>query len=143
MQFTSTYQGKNLTGLVGSSVNFTWSFSGDVDAITWGLKTKGVGSIGVVILSLDKTGKITGSHPNYKDRVNGSRSGDSSSGQVIFTMTSITKGDENIYGCKMIATDPFDPQSEAFTSVRLVVAGWCFLHGFPSLILLLINYRVV
>ena len=131
-----------MTGLVGSSVNFTWSFSGDVETITWGLKTSGVGSIKVVILSLDKTG-ITGSHLGYKDRVNGSRSGDSSSGQVIFTMTSITKGDENIYGCMITATDQFDPQTEAFTFVRLVVAGWCFLHGFPLLILLLINYCVV
>ena len=30
IQFTSTYNNNNVTGIVGSSVNFTWNFSGDV-----------------------------------------------------------------------------------------------------------------
>ena len=34
----STYQGKTVTALVGSSVNFTWNFSGDVGRVQWGLK---------------------------------------------------------------------------------------------------------
>ena len=36
--FTSSYQGRTVTGLVGSSVNFTWIFSGHVLSILWGLK---------------------------------------------------------------------------------------------------------
>ena len=38
MQFTSRNQGKTVTALIGSSVNFTWNFSGDVDTVVWGLK---------------------------------------------------------------------------------------------------------
>ena len=31
IQFTSTYNNNKVTGIVGSSVNFTWTFSGDVE----------------------------------------------------------------------------------------------------------------
>ena len=55
----------------------------------------------------------------YKGRVSGSRN--ASSGQVIFTLSSISKSDERFYGCRITPTDLFDQQH--FDSVYLAVEG--------------------
>ena len=114
-----------MTGLVGSSVNFTWSFSGDVDRVTWGLKRDGSNYIAYngVLVSLDKSGSISLSIPQaYNGRVSGNLSGDSSSGQVIFTLKSITKDDERYFGCQIEPADPLNGNS-VFDPVLLVVNG--------------------
>ena len=122
--FTSKFGGKTVTGLVGSSVNFTWSFTGDVKAVYWGLKKDGVNDIqhNAVLVSLDKNGPILVTVPSaYSGRVSGS--GDASSSQVIFTLSPIRLSDEGFYGCAIKPTDPFDQQH--FDSVKLTVKGEC------------------
>ena len=122
IKFTSKYDGKTVTGLVGSSVNFTWSFSGDVDSVVWGLKKDGVDVIqnGGKLVYLDKNGPVPVTVPSaYSGRV--SESGDVSSGQVTFTLSSIRMSDERFYGCKIKPTDLFDQQ--AFDAVYLAVKG--------------------
>jgi len=49
-----------VTALVGSSVNFTWSFSGDVDQVYWGVTKAGVKEIdaGGLLVSLDVNGTL-------------------------------------------------------------------------------------
>ncbi len=111
-----------MTGLVGSSVNFTWSFSGDVDTVDWGLKKDGVN--GFVnngrLVSLDKSGSVSVTVPSaYSGRVSGS--GDVSSGQAIFTLSSIRKSDDRYFGCRISPTDSF--MSQKFDLVYLAVKG--------------------
>jgi len=130
IRFASVYNGTVVKGLVGSSVNFSWGFSGNVGDINWGLK----GGINNFIINgklviLHANGASTLSGPlEYAGRVSGSRS----SGQAIFTLSSITKTYERVYGCRL---DPgigsFD--STEFDFVRLVVEGEkiCFLVFYP------------
>ncbi|XP_078379646.1 uncharacterized protein LOC144662658 [Oculina patagonica] len=120
ISFNSKYNGKTVTGLVGSSVNFTWSFSGDVDTVDWGLKKDGVN--GFVnngrLVSLDKSGSVSVTVPSaYSGRVSGS--GDVSSGQAIFTLSSIRKSDDRYFGCRISPTDSF--MSQKFDLVYLAV----------------------
>ena len=118
-----------MTGIVGLSVNFTWSFSGDVLSVSWGLRKKD-GVIGFenngVLVSLDKKGPVSVAVPSaYTARVSGS--GDASSGQVIFTLSQIKSSDQGFYGCRIDPTDGFYAQK--FDSVYLAVNGeYDFLH---------------
>jgi len=99
-----------VTALVGSSVNFTWSFSDDVNQVNWGLKKSGVNEsdFGELLVSLDVNGTLllVSVPASYTGRVNGSRSGNLSFGQAIFTLSSITKDDERFYGCQLNSTSP-------------------------------------
>ncbi|KAL9964204.1 hypothetical protein ACROYT_G027807 [Oculina patagonica] len=118
--FISKYDGKTVTGSVGSSVNFTWSFSGDADKVDWGLKKDGVNSFenSGKLISLSKYGPVSVTAPSaYIGRVSGN--GDVSSGYVIFTLSSIRKSDERHYGCRIIPTDSFD--TSKFDSVYFAV----------------------
>ena len=122
IKFTSKYDGKTVTGLVGSSINFTWSFSGDVDSVIWGLKKDAVDIIknGGQLVYLDKNGPTPVAVPlAYSGRVSGS--GDASSGQVTFTLRSINLTDKGFYGCNIQPTDIV--HQEKFDSVYLAVKG--------------------
>ncbi len=122
ISFTSKYDGRIVRGLVGSSVNFTWSFSGDVDKVEWGIKKAGQPDLenNGLLISLKKTGPVSIPVPSaYSGRV--SESGDVSSGQIIFTLSSIRKSDERYYGCRITPTDPF--VLSKFDSVYLAVKG--------------------
>ncbi|XP_078381393.1 neural cell adhesion molecule 1-like [Oculina patagonica] len=119
ISFTSKYAGKTVTGLVGSSVNFTWSFTGDVERVDWGLKKDRVNDFdnGGILVTI-KNGLVSVSGPSiYNRRVSGI--GDVSSGQVIFTLSPIRKSDERYYGCSIDKTTDFDPPK--FDSVYLTV----------------------
>jgi len=122
IKFTSKYDGKTATGLVGSSLNFTWSFSGDVDSVIWGLKKNGVNVIknGGKLVYLDKNGPVPVTVPSaYKQRVSGS--GDISSGQVTFSLSLIRMSDKGFYGCNIQPKNIVD--LEKFDSVYLAVKG--------------------
>ena len=111
-----------MTGLAGSSVNFTWSFSGDVKEVHWGLKRDGLNLMenNGILVSLGKSGPVSVTvPPAYNGRVTGS--GDIFSGQVIFPLSSIRKSDERFYGCSIRPTGIFE--SDDFDSVYLVVEG--------------------
>ena len=58
---------------------------------------------------------------SYRGRVNGTRTGDSSSGQASFTLYNVTKDDERFYGCLLTPDDPNFLGSIDF--VQLVVVG--------------------
>ena len=123
IQFTSTYQGQTIRGTAGTSVNFTWRFSGNVGAIHWGLKKVGSQNIfegNSPLLSLDKSGKTTFTHQGYTGRVSGSRTGNSSSAQVIFTLSSITINDAKPYLCILRAGFG---GSDQYDYVQLAVDG--------------------
>ncbi|KAL9964789.1 hypothetical protein ACROYT_G028474 [Oculina patagonica] len=120
ISFTSKYDGQTVTGLVGSSVNFTWSLSGDIDLVNWGLKEDGVSDLetGGILVTIKRNGEVSVPAPSaYSGRVSGV--GDVSSGQVIFTLSSIRKSDERYYGCTIDKTTDFDPPT--FDSVYLAV----------------------
>ena len=118
-----------MKGSVGSFVNFTWSFTGNVGRINWGLKQAGANLIdfGNILVTIAKDGTSSSSlaPAAYSGRVSGSRSGDSSSGQVIFTLSQMTLNDGNLdYGCKVEAlNDPFDLGD--FDYLHLDVEGEC------------------
>ena len=124
ISFTAKYDGNTVTGLVGLSINFTWSFSGDVKMqLTWGIKRAGLPILenNGILVSVKKNGLVSGTAvPSvYIGRVDGT--GNTSFGQVIFTLCSIRKSDERFYGCEITPTDSFE--ARRFDSVYLSVEG--------------------
>jgi len=111
-----------LTGVLGSSVNFTWAFQGGIiDRVEWGTKHDRFVSIKDVLISIDKLQIITTiKNSPYSGRVGGDWNG-SSPGQVTFTLGSIQKADERFYVCQLspesLAAQP------AYDSVQLIVVG--------------------
>ena len=111
-----------MTGLVGSSVNFTWSFSGDnghaVATATWGLPIKDLKGIKTRLVTIDVLG---GSVTTHSGRVSGQRSSTSPTGQVIFTFKDIRKDDAKLYACLIVPSLPVTPLQ--IDTVRFVVEG--------------------
>ena len=108
--------------MIGSSVNFTWSFTGDIQSVSWGLKHANINALknNGVLVYMDKSGSVSVAvPPAYNGRVSGS--GDVTSGLAIFTLSSIKKSDERFYGCVIRPYDTFD--YERFDAVHLVVQG--------------------
>jgi len=111
-----------VTGVLGSSVNFTWAFQGgNVDRVEWGTKQDGSVNIKDVLVSIDKFQPIPIIHnPPYTGRVSGNWNG-SSPGQVTFALHSVQKADERFYVCKLslesIAAQP------VYDTVQLLVVG--------------------
>ncbi|XP_073255597.1 cell adhesion molecule DSCAM-like isoform X2 [Porites lutea] len=125
LRFTTSYAKKKVSGRIENFVTFEWKFSGGVDTVTWGLANEVGAVIDKVFVTLDGRGVDvvpSGSVPvEYKGRVNGTRSGDSSSGQASFTLYDLTKDDERLYGCLLKPNDPNLRQIPDF--VQLVVVG--------------------
>ena len=125
LRFTTSYAKKKVSGRIGHSVTFEWKFSGGVDTVTWGLANEVGTYIDRVFVSLDGRGVDvvpSGSVPvEYKGRVNGTRSGDSSSGLASFTLYDLTKDDERLYGCLLKPNNP--NMREILDFVQLVVVG--------------------
>ena len=86
---------------MGSSVNFTWTFVGDPVTIKWGIKKAGANDFesNGLILSVAKDGTQTVVNQEYNGRVNGIRSGNSQSAQVVFTLSTIEMKDMESYLC--------------------------------------------
>ena len=125
LRFTTSYAKKKVSGKTGHSVTFEWNFSGGVDTVTWGLADEFGKNIDKEFVSLDgfgvdvlPPGSVTEA---YRGRVNGTRTGDSSSGQASFTLHDVTKDDESFYGCLLRPSDPNLRQIPDF--VQLVVVG--------------------
>ena len=106
-------------------MTFEWKFSGGVDTVAWGLANEVGTDIDKDLVSLDGRG-VDGVPPGsvpveYRGRVNGTRSGDSSSGQASFTLYDLTKDDERLYGCLLKPSNPNLREIPDF--VQLVVVG--------------------
>ena len=103
-------------------MNFTWSFTGDVRTVTWGLKKAGANVLNSNgrLAYLDRSGFVPVSVADtYAGRV--SLIGAIASGQATFTLSSVTNNDETLYGCEIGSTGLF-PETK-FDPVRLVVEG--------------------
>lgn len=127
-QFTSRYRGKTIPVLTGSSVNFTWSFSGGSDGVfgvPWGIKRDdGIGFINNGVLVSLNPSRSPASFPialtqEYSGRVGGRLTRNKFSGQAIFTLTSIRKTDETHYGCNLSPINDFEPTG--FDNLYLLV----------------------
>ena len=101
-------------------MNFSWNFSGDFGSFEWGIKASGANTIDLVIVTIPRTSDPV-INQAYTGRANGSRSGSLSSGQVIFTLRSITLNDERSYGCKIYPLDP--RKNKDFDYFHLAVQG--------------------
>ena len=128
MRFTTLYAKKKVSGRIGHSVKFVWKFSGRVDLVTWGLANDGANYIdrrNGRLLSLDGRGddvlppKLV--PVAYRGRVNGTRTGDFSSGQASFTLYNVSKDDERFYGCLLTPDHP--DGLVIYDFVQLVVVG--------------------
>ena len=120
-QFTSSYSGDQVTGVLGSSVNFSWTFRGNVASIQWGTKKDGVIGFTDTLVSLDKLSTVvTIQHSPYSGRVSGLWDG-SSPGQVTFTLNSTRMEDEKFYICKL-SEGSLDGQDD-YDTVKLLVLG--------------------
>ena len=112
-----------MTGSIGHSVTFVWTFSGAVDTVTWSIKEAGLDAYtnGRLVV-LDERG-VNVLPPRsvrnaYRGRVSGNRSGDSVSGQATFTPS---QDDERFYGCFI---KPDDPNHETIVDfVHLFLVG--------------------
>ena len=123
IQLILPYQGITVRSLINSSVNFTWRFSGDVAGIEFGFKATNAATIekNGRILFLNTFGKTVYVHQSFTGRVTGSRTGNSSSGQVIFNLSGITLNDTDTYGCQLYANNVQD--SGQFDYAKLIVEG--------------------
>lgn len=123
IQFISRFSGQTVTGLVNSSFNFSWSFSGDVRLISWGVwdTTKNHFVTELVQVTQSVTVQVQSSS-TYYGRVDGSRRGSSSNSQAIFTLLSIIDGDETVYGCVLYPRD-LDSVIE-YDTVNFIVKGF-------------------
>ena len=122
LQFTLPFNGNMVTGVLGSSVNFTWAFhGGNMDRVEWGTKKDGSVDIEDVLISIDKVQTITTiQNPPYSGRVSGIWDG-SSPGQATFTLNSIQKADERFYVCRLIPGSLDEPLVS--DTVQLLVVG--------------------
>ena len=100
LRFTKAYRGNTIKTRVHSTVNFTWTFTGEPGEIDWGIKGTAENDFEASqpILSL-KNGVQNLKDQEYDGRVNGSQSGNSQSGQVVFTLTAINRNDNKSYRC--------------------------------------------
>ena len=107
---------------VGSSVNFTWTFTGNPSSIDWGIKQAGADAFQLNghILSVDRGGTQTVMNQRYNGRINGIWSGNSQSGQVVFTLSTIEMKDMESYLCMLRAGFGYSNQ---FDNLKLVVEG--------------------
>lgn len=108
-----------MRGIVGSSVQFNWTFSGDVLVVKWGL-IAGAGAVTLdeKLYSISKFGSVSvTSLPAYTRRVSGSRI----AGKAIFTLSKLETSDTRFYGCVISPTDPGG--ATKFDNVKLVVEG--------------------
>ena len=122
LQFVSPYNDKKVSGVLGSSINFTWAFSGgNVDQVQWGTKRDGALNFQQLLVTVrkDTTSTVITNSP-YSGRVSGVWDG-SSPGQVTFTLNSIQKADERAYICRL------GPESlievPVYDSVQLLALG--------------------
>ena len=113
---------------VGGSVQFTWRYSGGargINSVVCGLKqdtTDDIQPDGILLSVNTKTGQ--GKQPGnvrYNGRVSWTFSGDQSSGQLNFTLTSLKNDDDRFYSCKLDPVSNFDGQ--VFDFVYLIVQG--------------------
>ena len=130
IQFISPYGGMNITAFVGGSVQFTWRYSGGASGIysvVCGLKqdiTDDIRPDGILLSVNTKTGQgqLPGNLPvRYNGRVSWTLSGDQSSGQLNFILTSLKNDDDRFYSCKLDPVNNFEGQ--VFDFVYLVVQG--------------------
>ena len=127
MKFLTPYTKEKVTGRIGHNVTFTWTFSGAVDVVTWGLADNDLKNIdkNSLLVSLDGRGVDVVPSKSfaiaYKGRVNGTRTVHSSPGQASFTLYNVTKDDERYYCCLLKPDDPND--GEIPDLVQLVVVG--------------------
>ena len=106
IQFISKFSGQTVTGLVNSSFNFSWSFSGDVRQISWGTWDKTMNTFATELVKVTQSVTVqVQSSSAYYGRVDGSRRDSSSKSQVIFTLLSIIDRDETVYGCVLYPRD--------------------------------------
>ncbi|XP_020610368.1 uncharacterized protein LOC110048950 isoform X2 [Orbicella faveolata] len=122
LRFTSPFNGNKLTGVLGSSVNFTWAFhGGNIDRVAWGTKNDGSVNIKDVLVSIDKLQTIaTTQNPPYSGRVSGEWNG-SSPGRATFRLSSIQKADEMFYVCRL--TPESLVELPVYDTVQLLVVG--------------------
>lgn len=114
-----SYSGKTVKGVFGSSVNFTWTFSGSFTKVDWGLAADGKNfhSPPRLLVSFLKTGLSSVTPPAaYNGRVSGNLTGN----QAIFTLKNIKKSDERLYGCRISDTNNAD-DIPSFNSVNFEV----------------------
>ena len=102
-----------MTGIVGSSVNFTWTYSGDV-------KRAQLAIASVVLISINKLQVTTIQNSPYSGRVSVVWKG-TSPGQVTFTLDLIRMTDEESYTCTLLPSD--SGQIRRFDTVQLIVLG--------------------
>ena len=124
--FTTSYAKKKVSGTINHSVTFAWKFSGVVDTtVNWGFANMVGTQIEKKLVSLNGRG-IDVLSPAlvpeaYEGRVNGTRTGDSSSGQARFTLYNVSKDDKGFYGCLLTPDNPNLKPIADF--VQLVVVG--------------------
>ena len=110
-----------MRGTVGSSVQFNWSFSGDIRLVDWGLTQAADSTVfdnDQKLYSLTKTGVAPVTPPQaYSGRVSGSRSGD----KAIFTLSKLQTSHARFYGCRLSSSAP--EGGTIWDNVKLVIEG--------------------
>ena len=110
-----------MKGSVGSSLQFNWSFTGNVGSIKWGLSRADDPRLlddNQILFSLLKNGQpgSTKTPAAYVGRVTGSRT----NGLVIFTLSKLKTEDARFFVCTL---SPLSPAIGPSDHVQLCVEG--------------------
>lgn len=107
-------------------MQFTWRYSGGasgINSVVCGLKkdiTEDIRHDGILLFVNTKAGQgqLHGNLPvRYNGRVSWTLSGDQSSGQLNFTLTSLKNDDERFYSCMLSPVNDFESQVFKYISL--------------------------
>ncbi|XP_068687099.1 fibrillin-2-like [Montipora foliosa] len=120
MMFRSPYKGKSINGTLGSSVTFSWSFSGRFSIITWGLAdTSNPAVLGTMLVRLSTAGKVL-VEGSYSQRVSGKLVANAFSGRAIFNISGIKREDAGFYTCELYHRQGYEAKTK-MDHVKLIV----------------------
>ena len=112
-----------MTGVLGSSINFTWTFTGAFRTASWGIKNDNDDRVKLELVYADRTGTVTVRDiAEYKHRVSGHWNGRYSPGQLTFILTSLETADARFFSC--IVSDN-GGGLDIDDAVELLMAGGC------------------
>ncbi|CAH3158698.1 unnamed protein product [Pocillopora meandrina] len=120
VQLESSYGGSNRTVKLGSSFDFSWNYTGDLNSVEWGTKDREILEVNVTLFTLAIGGHSAANVSQYIGRCLGSWNRQSP-GQVKFTLNRIKAVDNQVFIFKFVSDD--FAASNVFDVVQLIVKG--------------------
>ena len=120
VQLESSYNRSSRTAILGSSFDFSWTYTGDLRKVEWGTKDKDITDLNVTLFILVNNGRLIPNVSQYNGRRFG-RWNQQSSKQVTFTLNPIKEVDNQVFIFRFFPTNKVVPW--VLDIVQLIVKG--------------------